>query len=114
VTSESHKLGARERLSESVGQLMVGVDVLHVDLIAVSEISHVMKAEIDMATAFEIDGMFRLLNTCSVVFVDDSWTRFGVAEFIKKHTCVHKGTGRFKRRIVLCFCWGESWGFLEG
>ena len=79
VTSESHELGAGERLGESVGQLVMGVDVLYVDLVAVSEISHVMEAEIDMATTFEVYRVFRLLDTCCIVFVDDGWTRFGIA-----------------------------------
>ena len=71
-------------------------DIRYVDLICVSEFTHVMKSQIDVATAFEIDWMFGMLNASCVVFIYEGWTGLWVTEFVQKHVGVDECAGTFE------------------
>ena len=77
------ELRAGQRFCECIGQLVCCGDILHVDLVSASEFAHVVIAKVDVATAFEVDRVFGLLNASCVVFVYECGFDLGVAEFVE-------------------------------
>ena len=89
-------------------------DVSEVNLFGFCEITHVVIPQVDVAAAFEIYGVFGLLNASLVVFVNERSIVFGETELFEEHICVDKATSGFECGVVFGFGGGESRCFLEG